>query len=187
MLSHFFITGNHCSEIVFGRFAVKSFLVLISTCVGLLFFIKSVVYSLYLKGFMHPIQFASRLVQHVLQLLFNDFDTLPMVRYYFFKCDLIASLAILIRPVLQYRYKTCAILSIIIGSLKGQRHDIFAFGFFCESFSPKPLIIALGSFQIFSKIHCPISFVSLLLVANLPPVPTIPVGNTGNNIRLLRP
>ncbi len=149
--------------------------------------IKSVVYSLYLKGFLHAIQFASRLVQHVLQLLLCDFDTIPIVRYYFLKCDLIASLAIHIRPVLQYHYKTCAILSIIIGSLKGQRHDIFAFGFSCESFSPKHLIIALWSFEIFSKIHCPLSFVSLLRVANLPPVSTIPVGNTGNNIRLLRP
>ncbi len=177
---------------MFGRFAVKFFLVLISTCFGLrffcFFFIKSVVYSLYLKGFMHPIQFASWLVQHVLQLLLSDIDTLSFSAILFFYCDLIAILALLIRPVLQYRYKTCAILSIIIGSLKGQRHNIFAFVFFYfELFSPKPLIIALGSFQIFSKIYCRVSFVSLLLVANLPPMSRIAVGNTETNIGLLRP
>jgi hypothetical protein len=48
----------------------------------------------------------------------------------FFICNLIASLSILIRPFLQYRYKTCVILSIIIGSLKGQRQDIFCIWFF---------------------------------------------------------
>jgi hypothetical protein len=31
--------------------------------------------------------------------------------------------------------------------------DFFASGFFHESVSPKPLIIALGTFQIFSKTH----------------------------------
>ncbi len=36
--------------------------------------------------------------------------------------------------------------------LKGQFHEIFCFGFFRESSSPKPLLKALGSFQIFSKI-----------------------------------
>jgi hypothetical protein len=36
--------------------------------------------------------------------------------------------------------------------LKGQCHEIVASGFFHESSSPKPLKIALGSFQIFSKI-----------------------------------
>ncbi len=37
--------------------------------------------------------------------------------------------------------------------LKGQCHEIFCFWFFLESVSPKPLIIPLGPFQIFSKIR----------------------------------
>jgi hypothetical protein len=40
-----------------------------------------------------------------------------------------------------------------LGSLKGQCHEIFCFRFFHESPSPKPLIITLGSFRIFSKIR----------------------------------
>ena len=40
----------------------------------------------------------------------------------------------------------------ILKNLKGQCHEIFASGFFLESVSPKPLIIPLGSFRIFSKI-----------------------------------
>ncbi len=36
--------------------------------------------------------------------------------------------------------------------LKGQCHKIFDFCFFHESFSPKPMIIPLGPFQILSKI-----------------------------------
>ncbi len=38
-------------------------------------------------------------------------------------------------------------------SLKGQCHEIFAFGFFHESVSPQPQSIPLGPFQIFSKIR----------------------------------
>jgi hypothetical protein len=38
-------------------------------------------------------------------------------------------------------------------NLKGQCHGIFCFRLLHESPSPKPLIIALGSFRIFSKIH----------------------------------
>ncbi len=38
-------------------------------------------------------------------------------------------------------------------SLKGQCHEIFASGFFLKPVSPMPLIIPLGPFQIFSKIH----------------------------------
>ncbi len=37
--------------------------------------------------------------------------------------------------------------------LKGQCHEIFCFRFFQESHSPKPLIITIGSFRIFSKIR----------------------------------
>jgi hypothetical protein len=37
--------------------------------------------------------------------------------------------------------------------LKGECHEIFCFRFFHESPSPKPLIITLGSFRIFSKIR----------------------------------
>jgi hypothetical protein len=37
--------------------------------------------------------------------------------------------------------------------LKVQCHKIFCFMFFHESPSPKPLIIILGSFRIFPKIH----------------------------------
>jgi hypothetical protein len=37
--------------------------------------------------------------------------------------------------------------------LKGQCHEIFASGFFLGSLSPKPLIIPVGPFRIFSKIR----------------------------------
>ncbi len=37
--------------------------------------------------------------------------------------------------------------------LKGQCHEIFCFWFFLESVSPKPMIIPLGSFRIFSKVR----------------------------------
>ncbi len=37
--------------------------------------------------------------------------------------------------------------------LKGQCHEIFCFWFFLEPVSPKPLIISLGLFRIFSKIR----------------------------------
>jgi hypothetical protein len=39
------------------------------------------------------------------------------------------------------------------GFLKGQCHEIFCFWFFDESVSPQPQSIALGPFQIFSKIR----------------------------------
>jgi hypothetical protein len=37
---------------------------------------------------------------------------------------------------------------IYVGQLKGQSHEIFDFGFFHESVSPKTLSIPLGSFRI---------------------------------------
>ncbi len=60
-------------------------------------------------------------------------------------------------------------------SLKGQCHDIFCFRFFSWITSPKPLIITLGSFQIFSKIRGDICKSRCTTevnapVANLPPV-----------------
>ncbi len=83
--------------------------------------------------------------------------------------------------------------------LKGQCHQIFCFRFFHESPSPKPLIITLGSFQIFSKIRRDIRKskcttgvndtggefatggklppVSTTPAANLPPVSTTPAAN----------
>ncbi len=45
-----------------------------------------------------------------------------------------------------------AIISGPIG-LKGQCHEILTSGFFSESVSPKPLIIPLAPFRIFSKIR----------------------------------
>jgi hypothetical protein len=39
------------------------------------------------------------------------------------------------------------------GHLKGQCHEIFCYRFFHESPSPKPLIITVGSFRMFSKIR----------------------------------
>jgi hypothetical protein len=42
---------------------------------------------------------------------------------------------------------------IVNTSLKGQCHEIFCFWFFPESVSPQAQSIALGPFQIFSKIH----------------------------------
>ena len=77
--------------------------------------------------------------------------------------------------------------------LKGQCHEIFASGFFHESPSPKPLILTLGSSQIFSKIRGDIRNsrcttgvndtggklppVSTTPAANLPPVSTTPLAN----------
>jgi len=49
------------------------------------------------------------------------------------------------------RQKNAAI-SIFWLPLKGQCHEIFSFCFFHESVSPQPWSIALGPFQIFSKI-----------------------------------
>ncbi len=85
-----------------------------------------------------------------------------------------------------------------VSFLKGQCHEIFCFRFFHESPSPKPLIITLGSFQIFSKIRgdirksrCTTSVndtggklppVSTTTAANLPPVSTTPVAN-GKNLQ----
>ncbi len=43
--------------------------------------------------------------------------------------------------------------TILLLSLKGQCQEIFCFWFFHESVSPKPLIISLGPFRIFSKIR----------------------------------
>ncbi len=91
--------------------------------------------------------------------------------------------------------------------LKGQCHEIFASGFFRASSSPKPLIIALLSFQIFfqklAEIFAspgatpvsmtpvanlpPIPLVSLIPAANLPPLSTTMATNNGNTIRLLTP
>jgi hypothetical protein len=42
---------------------------------------------------------------------------------------------------------------IFLPKLKGQCHEIFSTGFFRESSSLKPLIIALGLLRIFSKIR----------------------------------
>jgi hypothetical protein len=49
----------------------------------------------------------------------------------------------------------------------GQCHEIFCFRFFHESPSPKPLKIALGSFQIFSK-----QFAEIFASQGAPPVST---------------
>jgi hypothetical protein len=51
-----------------------------------------------------------------------------------------------------------------MSTLKGQSHEIFDFRFLHGSVSPKPLIIQLGPFRIFS--------VSLTPVANFPQVST---------------
>jgi hypothetical protein len=66
--------------------------------------------------------------------------------------------------------------------LKGQCHEIFCFKFFHESPSPKPLIITLGSFQIFLKFaeifaSQSAPSVSTTPVVNLPPVSTTPAAN----------
>ncbi len=74
--------------------------------------------------------------------------------------------------------------------LKGQCHEIFCFRFFHESPSPKPLIITLGSFRIFSKIRGGKWHrwqIATGIVANLPPVTLTPVANNWSNIRLQTP
>jgi hypothetical protein len=54
----------------------------------------------------------------------------------------------------------------------GQCHEIFALGFFHESFSPKPPNITLGSlFQIFQK------FAEIFTKEGAPQVSTTPVAN----------
>ncbi len=70
----------------------------------------------------------------------------------------------------------------ILGLLKGTvSRDFFASGFFHESPSPKPLIITLGLFRIFSKIRGDIRksrcTTGVTPVANLPPVLLTPVAN----------
>ncbi len=60
--------------------------------------------------------------------------------------------------------------------------DFLLLDFFNESVSPKPLIIPLGPFQIFSKIHGDIRSSSLTTGINdtggkLPPVSTTPAAN----------
>jgi hypothetical protein len=98
--------------------------------------------------------------------------------------------------------------NLLVIFLRDSVTGFFASGFFRESSSHKPLIIALGSIWIFSKIfgdicksRCtmtlaahppeanlpPIPLVSLISVENLPPVSTTSVANYRNTIRLLTP
>jgi hypothetical protein len=77
----------------------------------------------------------------------------------------------------EYTPKSKVIVSL---PLKGQCHN-----FIHESSSPKPLIITLGSFQIFPKFAeifasqgaPPVPLVSVIPVAKLPPVSRIPAEN----------
>jgi hypothetical protein len=66
--------------------------------------------------------------------------------------------------------------------LKGQCYEIFAFGFFHESVSPKPLSIPLGPFRFFLKIRGDIRSSRLTTGnndtgGNLPPVSMTPSAN----------
>jgi hypothetical protein len=78
----------------------------------------------------------------------------------------------------------------IIAVLKGQCHEIFASGFFHDSFSPQPQSIPLGPFYIFLKIRGDIrksrfaiggKFATgvndMCTGGNLPPVSTTPAAN----------
>jgi len=56
------------------------------------------------------------------------------------------------RSILWFALPFCTLAILRHAILKGQCHKIFDFCFFHESFSPKPLRIPLGPFQIFSKI-----------------------------------
>jgi hypothetical protein len=70
----------------------------------------------------------------------------------------------------------------LVTYLKGQCPEIICFWFFRKSSSPKPLVTALGSFQIFQKVAEIIASqgappVSTTQAANLPPVSMTPMAN----------
>ncbi len=74
-------------------------------------------------------------------------------------------------------YRTSLLGSFIgLTALKGQRREIFAFRFFYELVSPRPLGIPLGTLRIFLKLHgdkvfaaqgAPVSLTSVISVKNL--------------------
>ncbi len=67
--------------------------------------------------------------------------------YFLFSPLLLSCPFLLYLPIVSYHILFCCLPSY----LKGQCHEIFASDFFLESISPKPLIIPLGPFRIFSK------------------------------------
>ncbi len=164
--------------------------------------------------------FKNTILRYLLSTFYFVFSTLTFIWKVadIILCTYLLSTVLYILLSIIYIFYICKVADIFHSfSLKGQCHEIFCFRFFHDSPSPKPLIITLGSFQIFSKIRgyirksrCTtgvndtggkLSLVSTTPAANLPPVSTTrrqilppvplvlltPVANNGNNFRLQTP